>query len=334
LKNPAANGECGAINNSKFGTVNVVTRYADDVLTGFGHRQYNWQGSAILQQELRPGIALQIAYYRTWFGNFTVTQNTAVAPSDFTAFCVTAPVNPALPSGGGNQVCGNYDVNPNRFGQVSNLVTLAKNFGDQTEVYNGLDVTSTARFGQGGLLQGGVGTGRTVTDNCYPNSRPDLSASGYVVGTPRLDAFCHVAPPFSAGTQVKVSAAYPLPLDLRVSGVYQNIPGFNDLAQVVYTNAQIAPSLGRDLSSGAAGTAILGVLPGGTMYESRLNQFDLRFTKIFNIGRAKVQGNFDIYNVFDDSTILLAVTRYGSAWRSPSQFLAPRLFKFGGQIDF
>ena len=57
---------------------------------------------------------------------------------------------------------GSYDVNPNRFGQFSNLVTLASNFGDQTEVYNGLDVTTTARFGKGGLFQGGIGTGRTV----------------------------------------------------------------------------------------------------------------------------------------------------------------------------
>ena len=100
LKNPAANGECGAINNNKFGTLNVVTRYADDVLSGFGNRQYNWQGSAVVQHELVSGVGLQVSYFRTWFGNFTVTQNTAVSPSDFTSFCVTAPSDSALPSSG------------------------------------------------------------------------------------------------------------------------------------------------------------------------------------------------------------------------------------------
>jgi hypothetical protein len=334
LLNPAANGECGAINNSKFGTVNVVTQYANDVLNGFGKRGYDWQGSAILQQELRPGVAMQVAYYRTWYGNFTVTQNTATAASDFSSYCITAPTNSLLPSGGGNQVCGFYDVNPNRFGQVANLITQASNFGSQSEVFNGLDVTMTARFGKGGLLQGGVGAGKTVTDNCYQNARPDLTTSGYAAGTPRTQAFCHVAPPISEGTQVKFSAAYPLPWDLRASAVYQNIPGFNDLAQVVYTNAQIAPSLGRNLAAGAAGTAVLGVLPAGVLYESRLNQFDLRFSKIFTMGRYRITGNFDAYNITNDSTILLGVTRYGPTWRSPSQFLAPRLFKFGAQIDF
>jgi hypothetical protein len=120
-----------------------------------------------------------------------------------------------------------------------------------------------------------------------------------------------------------------------VSAVYQHLPGFNDLASVVYTSAQVAPALGRNLASGAAGTAIIHVLPAGELYEQRLNQLDLRFTKIFRFGsRARIQGSFDMYNLLNDSTILLGVTRYGPTWRNPSQFLAPRLFKVGAQVDF
>ena len=82
------------------------------------------------------------------------------------------------------------------------------------------------------------------------------------------------------------------------------------------------------------------MLPAGTQYESRLNQFDLRFTKIVKFGHARLQGSFDIYNLFNDSTILLEQGRYGTLaaasplWRQPSQFLAPRLLKFGVQMDF
>jgi hypothetical protein len=333
LKNFSQNLECGDINNSRFGTVNISTEYADDVLTGFGNRGYNWHSSASVQHELRPGMAVEVAYYRRSFGNFTATQNISVAASDFSSYCVTAPTDAAL-STSGQRVCGNYDVNSNKFGQVFNRVTQAGNFGKQSEVFNGADITMNSRFGKGGLLQGGVGIGRTVTDNCYANSRPDVTPVGYVAGTPRNDAFCHVAPPLSAGTQVKFSASYPLPLDLRVAAVYQQLPGFLDLATVVYTNAQIAPDLGRNLAAGTGSTPIIGVLPPGELYEARLNQFDLRFTKVLRMGRARIQGSFDMYNLFNDGTILLAVTRYGPTWRNPSQFLSPRLFKLGTQIDF
>ena len=333
LKTFTANGECGALNNSRFGTLNVVTTYADDVLTGFGNRGFNWHTTASIQQEIKPGLAFEVAYYRRTFGNFTVTQNTAVAASDFTSFCVTAPTNADLPTSG-KQVCGNYDVNLNRFGQVSNVVTQASNFGDQTEVFTGVDFTMNAKFGKGGIFQGGMATGRTTTNNCYANTRPDLTPAGYAAGTPRNADFCKIAPPLSAQTQVKFSASYPLPGKISVAAVYQHLPGFNPTAQVVYTNAQIAPALGRNLAAGAAGTALINTLPAGQLYEQRLNQVDLRFTKALTFGRAKVQAKFDAYNLLNDSTILLGVSRFGPTWRNPSQFLAPRIFKLGAQLDF
>ena len=333
LKTLTANGECGTINNNRFGTLNVVTTYADDVLTGFGNRGFNWHATASVQQEIKPGLAFEVAYYRRWFGNFTVTQNTSVSASDFTSFCVTAPTHADLPTSG-SQICGNYDVNPNRFGQVTNLVTQSSNFGDQTEVFNGLDLTMNARFGKGGLFQGGLATGRTTTNNCYANSRPDLTPAGYAAGTPRNDDFCEIAPPLLAQTQVKFSASYPLPGKISVAAVYQHLPGFNPLAQVVYLNAQIAPALGRNLAAGAAGTAVINTLPAGQLYEQRLNQVDVRFTKMFEFGKAKIQAKFDAYNLLNDSTILLGVSRFGPTWRNPSQFLAPRIFKLGAQIDF
>src|SRR4029077_6320928 len=80
--NPLANEECGALTNNKFGTPVVTTTYGQDVLTGWGARPYNWQGSGALPQGLRPGIALTIGYFRTTWGNITVTDNQAVTPAD------------------------------------------------------------------------------------------------------------------------------------------------------------------------------------------------------------------------------------------------------------
>jgi hypothetical protein len=53
------------------------------------------------------------------------------------------------------------------------------------------------------------------------------------------------------------------------------------------------------------------------------------------MGRVRVRGMFDVYNVFNANTILGGViTRVGPSYLQPTQILAWRLFKFGSQLDF
>ena len=105
FKNQAINGECQATNPSNFGSVVVATTYADDVLHGFGVRPYTWQGSVSVQQELRPNLALMVGYFRTSYGNFTVTDNLNIAPTDYDQYCVTVPTDSRLPTSG-QLICG------------------------------------------------------------------------------------------------------------------------------------------------------------------------------------------------------------------------------------
>jgi hypothetical protein len=79
-------------------------------------------------------VALNVGYFRTWFGNFWVTDNLAVTPRDFDPFCITAPVDSRLP-GSGQQICGLYDINPPSSGWSTILVTQSSNFGKQTQVF-------------------------------------------------------------------------------------------------------------------------------------------------------------------------------------------------------
>src|SRR5437667_9133212 len=58
------------------------------------------------------GWSITGGYYRNWFGNFLVTDNTLVTPADYDPYCVTAPTDSRLPNGGGYQVCGLYDIKP------------------------------------------------------------------------------------------------------------------------------------------------------------------------------------------------------------------------------
>jgi hypothetical protein len=325
-----ANLECGAISNRAFGTVVTNTRYFRDVLEGFGTRDYTWQQAVSVQHELRPNVAINAGYFRYWYGNFYVTDNLLLTPAEFSPFCVTAPADARLPGGGGNQLCGLYDVVPTQFGRVDNLVTNASDFGRQTEVTQAVDIGLSARFGRNSYVNGGVSTAQTVTDNCFTIDSPQQERPG----------FCHVAPPWSGQTQVKINGAHALPWDFQVSGVYQNMPGVPILANLAYTNAQVSPSLGRNLSNCPASAAVCNatvtvpLLVTGQLYEKRLSQFDLRFTKNVRLRKARIRGSFDLYNLFNANTITSRNNTYGSSWGRPTSILGGRLLKFGVQVDY
>ena len=333
--------ELGPHSNSKFGTLGITRRYAPDVLLGWGTRPYNWQVSTSIQHELTSGVALSAGYFRTWYGNFTVTDNLAVTPADYDSFCITAPTDSRLPGGGGNEICGLFDIKPTAFGKVDNLTTQASNFGKVTEVYDGIDLTMSARFGQGGLLAGGVSTGRTVVDDCDLVAKLDNPSQPALNSrrSPRPQEFCRETNPWIGQTQIKFNVVYPLPYDMQVSTVFQNLAGVPYQANYRVANAALASSLGRNL--GSCGTravctarARLDMLEPFSMREDRLTQLDIRLTKFVRLGRVNIRGMFDIYNLFNGGTVLRTNSSFGSSWLKPQTILAGRIFKFGGQLDF
>jgi hypothetical protein len=350
ITNFAAQPLCGAINNVRFGTA-VPTLTVDPAIT-HDTRGYSWQSSVSVQQELRSGLALNVGWFRTQYGNYYVNINQAVAASDFDSYCVTAPTDARLGSVSGQQICGLYDVKPAKFGQVSSYITPAEQYGKPSQVYTGYDIGMNWRFGKGGLLQGGTNFGHTVLDTCFQKNLPNLAVqtqnfsatSGglQAANTPRNDDYCHVSPPWTAGMQFKFSGVYPLPWwGLQTSATFQNLPGVSQSANFTATNAQVAPSLGRNLSAcGAAAVcnatvSIPIVLPNTILFEDRLTQLDLRATKILKAGNGmRLQLNVDAYNVLNSATILGSNAAFGPSYLTPTSVLAARMFKFGAQFDF
>jgi hypothetical protein len=288
--------------------------------TGWGVRPYNWETTAGLQQQLWPGVAINAMYYRRWFGNFTTTDNLLVATGDFDPFCVTVPADGRLPGGGGNRICGLYDLNPGKVGQNSSVVTAQQAYGKQSEVYNGFDLTITARLPKAAYVQGGVNLARTEINNCF------------VVDSPQALLFCDSKPPFQP--QFKFIATYPLPWDVQLSGTFQSTPGTEILANYAVTSAQVASSLGRNLSAGANSTVTVPLIAPGTTYGQRLYQIDARLTKSLKVGRAHIRGNVDLYNLLNASTVLLQNNTYGPAWQAPAYVLPGRLLKVSAQLNF
>jgi hypothetical protein len=332
--------ELGPLSNSNFGKLNVVTRYDPGLLDGWGKRGFNWETQLGVQHEIRPGFSVSATYSRHWWGNFTATQNQVVGPGDFDRFCIAAPPDARLPGGGGYPVCG-FDIKPAKFGQSLNLVNLASNFGKQTDVFNGVDLSVNLRLPRGILLQGGTGTGREVTDNCevvaalgtgaYAQTATSTNQTVFPTVGPNLLG-CRVSPPVL--TQVKLLGIYPLPKQMSVSATFQSIPGPMLTANYIVPNALIAPVLGRNLSAGANGTASIEIIPPGTVYGERLNQVDTRFSKTVKTGRARFEAQFDLFNLFNRGPVTSTNPRYGPAWLTPTSILSGRILKVGLQANF
>jgi hypothetical protein len=338
--------ELGPLSNPNFGrSVARTTVFSDEVLTGWGNRGYNWQAAIAFQHELRTGLGINVGYYRTWFGNFQVTDNLLVGPEDYDSYCIAAPNDSRLPNPG-ERLCGLLEITPAKFGRVSNIVNLSSQYGDQAEVYNGVDVTLNARFGNGGLLIGGISTGRTVTDICdivakVPEFAVNMAANvalttNHANGpTNAPSQFCRVTPPWSALTQLKLSGAYTLPGNLSASVNYQNLPGIATTATHVVPGAQIAAALARPPAAGARATANVNLIQPMSLYrEKRLNQVNFAVSRVFTAGRSRIQPRIELHNAFNASTIHTIVSRYGPAWEQVRGLLAPRLIKIAAQLDF
>ena len=326
---------CGAMLDRNFGSATPSTTINPNAIAGYGVRPYNWEFSAGVQHQILPRVSVDIGYFRRWFGNFSVIDNRALAPdlaTDFGAFTVTAPLDPRLPNGGGYTVSGLYNINPNKVGLVDNYFTLASDYGNQIQHWNGVDLTVNARPSGGVLLQGGLSTGRQITDNCEILAKvPEAGGAVSAVGNP----YCHQEQNFQ--TQVKFLGSYLVPkVGVQVSGTFQSIPGPQISANEVLSSAAVQGSLGRPLAG--ATTVTVNLVPPGSLFGDRLNQLDIRFGKILKYQRTRASLNLDLYNAFNVDSVLAENTTYSNAtatgWRVPTTIVTARFAKISVQLDF
>jgi hypothetical protein len=322
LLNLQLNGECQIASALNFGQLTSIAEFDRDTRFGWGNRQYNWEFSSSVQHELLPRLGIDVGYFRRWFGNFQVTQTRGITSADYDPYSVRAPQDSRLPDGGGNVIEGLYNLNPSKVGVGTAYTTLAKNFGEQIEHWNGVDVSANARLQNGLVLQGGISTGRTTTDNC------EIVANSGGNPSPRN---CRVQAAFL--TQVKLLGTYIVPkIDVNLAATVQSTPGPVIAANRIFLNAEVQPSLGRPLSAGAQNVTI-NLLNPGDIYGDRVNQLDLRFGKTFRFAQRRVAVNLDLYNALNANPVMQENAAY-AVWRTPQRIMDARLFKISGQLDF
>ena len=346
---------CGALSDSNFGTLNQAFTYSDQILHGL--RPWDYQIGVAVQQQVTSRISAEVQWNKRWFYGYYVSRNRALDPtSDWTAYNITAPVDSRLPGGGGYTVSGLHDVVPSKFGQSNYQIQAANNYGNDYSYWSGFDFTVSMRASKGLTFQGGTSTGQTVQDLCsVSNQLPDalLASQALAVGvsTPGFQAFsvnqsgmapgqyCHLASGFL--TQFRGLSAYQVPkVDVEVSATFQSKPGQQLAANYNMPAATVAQFLGR-LPSGGVANVTMNLITPGTLFGDRVNELDLRFSKILRFGTTRTKISLDLYNALNANPVLTynqtfnpTVTSGAGAWLTPTSVLAARVLKIGASFDF
>ena len=331
--NRAAGGDfCGANSDAGFGRAVPVLSYDPKIMKGWGVRPADWQIGVTVQHEVLPRVSVEVGYQRRWLQNFTVTDNLLRAPGDYGTFSVVAPLDPRLPDGGGYTISGLFDPNQNVAQLTDNFSTYAPNYGHQSSVYNGLELSVSARMANGVTLQAGSSIGEQVTDNCEIREKlPEISPT---------NPYCHNAPGITARTTG--AASYTIPkIDVLVSGTFQSSPagtlaanwviGSTGATAAMWTSIQ--QQLGRPLSNNATNVTV-NLLKPGQMRGERVNQVDFRVGKRLRFGRMRSTISLDVFNLLNPDTVFGQNQTFNATWLRPTSVMTARTAKITIQHDF
>jgi hypothetical protein len=343
--NLASGGDnCGAIGGAdlNFGKPNITSEVDPGVLGGWGIRPVDYQYGINVQQQLAPRVSLNVGYNRRWWGNFTVTDNTLVSPSDYEKWTITAPTDSRLPNGGGYPI-DVYTITPagNAAGSFNRIVlerTLGEELGldlERTRYWHGVDVDVNARLKGGLFLQAGTTTGRMVQDTC---------ATVAVLDNPD-PRNCHSVDPFE--TTLRGSATYTVPkIDVLVSATMRSQPALlvntTWLVPNTCTGAgclSVQNLLGR-IPPGGVSTGTTTVNPTDSagpnrLYaDSRRNQIDMRFAKVFRFGGRRADVGVDLTNLLNTNYATAYEGQFGASFLNPTSILAPRFVRLNFTFNF
>jgi hypothetical protein len=329
LMNKAANGECGAWSSPSFGTLNAEESFSEQLLSGFGNRESNWEYSAGVQHEVARGLSVDVGYFRRNWSNLQVVDNRAVDASSYTLFDMVVPTNASLPGGGGYTLTGLRALTAAGFAAGTDNITIrAKELGELNEYWQGVDVGMNGRLQNGLQFQVGTSTGRTAFNDC------EVQALLPETNLDRSLAFCERAEPWL--TSVKGYAVYTIPtVDVQLSGTFQSDPGNPINADFVANNAYLAANstLGRVLAGNASSQTFELIAPD-QMRLDRRNLLDLRIGKVLRAGGTRALVALDLFNTLNSDAVLGVNEAFGASWLAPREVVQARVAKISVQFDW
>ena len=338
LTNLEANGECGRASDVLFGsTADVGAAIDPDLFSGWGKRPSDWALGISVQQEIFPRASVEIGYHRRSFTMFStgglVTDNLAVGPNDVGSFNSTVPNDPRLPNTGAT-IGPLFNLNPTALGQNDPLIRFTDDIGNDTRVFNGVDITFNLRSAKGVTFSGGTSTGKVENNFCdIRNAVPE----NYL-----LNPYCNASSPWL--TSFRGLVTYTIPrVDVQVSSVIQDKPniGTDQLSGALNANYTLSAAdraaaeaqLGRPLTT--TGAITVNLLSPGQLYGSRVRQWDMAAKKILRFGGTRLTVGADFYNLLNNNVTLgfsSAFVPGAPGWQSPTSYMNPRVLRLNAEL--
>ncbi|MDO8680313.1 MAG: TonB-dependent receptor [Acidobacteriota bacterium] len=303
----AQNNEIGAV-NAPFDLVGVRTRNPDPDIK----RSYQWEFSAGVQRELIPRVSVSANWVRRTFRQLTWRENLLVSQSDYTPITIQSPINPS-------ETIQVYSISPLKLGRVNEL---DRNSEKNRRFNNGFDANINARVGRGTVF-GGASWDRQIRIECEqadPNNLRFCDQSDF--GMPYRTMF-------------KAAGMYPLPYGFEISGSFQSYPGGSQQVDDNEPWLDVDYNVTRTILPALVQSSVtIPLIQPGTKFLPRLNQLDVRFSRVFRVGQVRLRGQFDVFNATNSSSILDQGETFGPALDRVNQILPGRILGLSMRVDF
>jgi hypothetical protein len=125
-----------------------------------------------------------------------------------------------------------------------------------------------------------------------------------------------------------------------VSGSFRSEPGGGGGANGADSSNNDNYSISKAIFKTATGqtltqtSVLVQLLQPGTLYLPAINTVDFRFAKKFELGKARLQGQFDIFNAFNANPVTGSVQTFGTSYGNVSNILSARIMQIGGTLTF
>ena len=241
-----------------------------------------------------------------------------------------------------------FNLNPAKAGQYASQLIDVNSDINRT-IYDGFEVSFTARLPHRSTVFGGWNNDRVITITCDqydPNKLRFCDQTGKTFQEYGKTAM----PPFR--NDFKLAGSYPLGWGVEVSGVFMSYAGkgnsytAQDPSLGVYWSvpASVFPNGQRTrvVTSApillAAGTQTqapgVNLIAPNTKFQDRWNQIDLSAKRTFRFGRKEFQGQFAVFNVTNGNVVLQEVQTYGATLGQPQNFLQARMMRLALLVNF
>jgi len=149
-----------------------------------------------------------------------------------------------------------------------------------------------------------------------PGTNTDLNNPNYRLNRAGSAIFTDIPWSFN------LSGSYQLPYDVVFSGKYTARDGQPLLRTINITGLP-------------QGSETIWVQPRGVDRTEVVDKFlDVRIMKRFAVGRTRLEGSLDVFNLLNANHVLEQTDAIGTTLGRPSRVLAPRIFRFGATVRF